>query len=146
MDPDEDDTLFIFSIGSNDCVRINKTNKTMVNSTKFKSNMLKLINAAKIHSNNIIILGLIPVDEAKVDPIPWFDGHSCKNNLIMEFDKVLSDIAKTSNVLYLDLYNGLQDSKYSSLLADGEHPKTEGHRKIFEIIIKFLIEKNIISK
>jgi lysophospholipase L1-like esterase len=143
MWPDEE-TVFIFSVGGNDSVFVHKTNKTKFSEEQFKANVDKVVKLAKKYSNKIILKGETPVDESKVDPIPWLEGHSCKNSYRKQFDKILKLVAKENNVYFIDLYDKLENAGYKKLLADGDHPTSEGHKLIFEIMKEYLTKNKII--
>ncbi len=141
--PDEE-TIFIISVGGNDSVFVHSENKTKFSPEEFKENLNKLIVLAKKYSNKIILRGETPVDESEVDPIPWLKGHSCRNKYIKEFDAIIKSVVKENNVHFIDVYSEFEKLDYKKLLADGCHPTTEGHEKLFEIVKDYLVKNKII--
>src|SRR3990172_2179226 len=68
---DEDKTLVVIEIGINDSQYILSENQHRISPEKYKENLLTLIKKSKQHNADIIFVGLTPVDDSKVDPIPW---------------------------------------------------------------------------
>ena len=140
----ENETIIIFAIGLNDSHLINET-KLRVSLSDFRLNLEKLFKLSKKSSSNIIFLGLTPVDDSKVDPMPWAPEKSYRNDSVKEFDETIKSFCKKEEIHFIDVFGKLIQIDYKKLLEDGAHPNSEGHKKIFEIIIKYL-EKNKILK
>jgi len=143
MWPDEE-TVFIISVGGNDSIFVHKTKKTKFSTDQYKENLVKIITLAKKYSDKIIFRGQTPIDEEKVDPIPWLKDHSYKTEHVKEFDKITEIVAKENGLPFIDVYKGLEKSDYKKLLVDGVHPNSKGHEKIFEIVKDFLIKERIL--
>jgi len=135
----EEETIIIFSIGTNDSAA--SKSEVSVSIDKFKENLKKIINIAKKHTDKIIILGLTKVDESKTNPIPWNPSVRYINENIKRYNLELKRLAEKENLNYINLFDllGKED------LEDGVHPNSEGHEKIFQIIKDFLIGKEIIE-
>ena len=129
-----DNTIIIFSIGINDTQNIK--DKYRVSLETFRNNITNLINSAKKYTDNILFIGLLKVDESKVNPLPWDKDKCYLNNKIIDFDKELKNVCLENNVDYLYVYTllGVDD------LSDGLHPNDVGHQKICDKV------KNKISK
>ena len=57
--------------------------------------------------------------------------------MIKEFDNIIRDFASENNLSYIDIYS-VFDGKEETLLIDGEHPNSDGHKLIFDKILGFL--------
>ncbi len=138
-------TLFIFSFGGNDSHLLNDkmTSKTPTNI--FSKNIIDIIHQAKKYSNLIVFVGLNPVDESRTIPLPWETNVSFKNDLIKQYSDIIKDICKQEHVHFIEIFDELIKMNYKSLLEDGLHPNSEGHKIIFEIVRDYLISHNIIS-
>lgn len=134
---EEEENIIIFSIGVNDS-QINKKNRLLVPPEKFKENIQKLINLSKEVAQKIIFVGFTPVDESKVDPMPWKPTHSYKNECIKEYDNFVKEVCDKNKILFIEIFKEFMKENYKNLLEDGVHPNTEGHQKIFEIVKDFL--------
>ncbi|MBU0906564.1 MAG: hypothetical protein KKD18_05885 [Nanoarchaeota archaeon] len=141
--PDEE-TVFIISVGGNDSVFVHETQRTKFSPEQFRTNLDKIVKLAKKHSTKIVLRGETPVDEDKVDPIPWLAGNSCKNRYIKQFDQIIKEVAKDNNVHFIEIYEEFEKEDYKKLLSDGCHPTTEGHELIFGIVKDYLIKNKII--
>lgn len=137
--------IFIISIGVNDSIFLNAKNARRVQPEQFRDNLLRLFDIAKKYSSQIIFLGLNPVDDAKLDPIPWAPEMTYKNEFVKEFDGIAKDVCKESNVHFIDIFERFMEKDYKELLDDGIHPNSEGHRMISKIVKAFLFENEIIT-
>lgn len=140
-----EEIIIIFAIGTNDSQFINKEKRFRVSLQEFERNIQELIAIAGKFSSKIIFIGLTPVDDLKVDPIPWFPEVSYANEYIKNFNKTIKLICKKNNVYFIDILNEFLDTDYKKLLEDGAHPNSEGHEKFFETVKDFLIQNKIIA-
>jgi len=83
----------------------------------------------------IIFVGPAPVNQVKVDPVPWAPKISYKNNLIKQFSAAICLIARKEKIKFIDLFNQLPP-EYIKTLNDGFHPNHAGHEKIYKIVVK----------
>src|SRR3989344_9641126 len=75
ISPDEE-IIFIFHIGDNDSLFNNKTKKHLVSPEDYEKNIREIISKAKRYSTKIIFIDSYPIDESKVDPVPWVENCS----------------------------------------------------------------------
>ncbi len=141
----DEKTLVIFSIGINDSQFNNKENRTRVDVFNFRNNLLRLINKARKFTPYVIFLGLNPVDESKVDPIPWRQEFSYKNEKIKEYEGIIKNVCEETKIHFVPVFHKFYESDYENLLEDGIHPNSEGHKKIFGIIKEFLESENLLE-
>ena len=134
--------IFLFEIGLNDSIIIKGKDK--VSLKIFQKSLNEIIDFAKKYSKNIIFLGLTPVEEEKVSPMPWSPTESYSNKRIEEYDAIIRNVCKNYKVKYLDLFKYTNKQGFIKHLDDGVHPNSEGHRKIFEIVRDFLVKEKII--
>lgn len=137
-------TIIILAIGSNDSEFNSDLGKTHVPEERFKKNIENIFEKARIFSNNIIFVGLLPVDESKVDPIPWLPEMSYKNKYIKGYDEFIRSFCKNNKIDFVELYEKFEKMDYKKLLEDGVHPNSAGHKKIYEIVSGYLKKRNII--
>jgi len=141
---EEGDTIIIFAIGINDSQFLKKENEHHVPTERFKKNIQKLVDIARKYSNNIVFIGITPVDEKKVAPKPWNLNKFCRNEYIEDYNKTIKDICEANKVLFLDILSPFKLLNFKKLLLDGLHPNTDGYKQMSEIILSFLKEKDII--
>lgn len=140
----DEDVVILISIGGNDSILDNENKTTRVAQDKFESNLKKSFTLAKNYSKKIVFVNSIPVDETKVDPIPWVPGCSYKNELRKKFNNIAKSISKKENIHFIDVNDAFEKMDYRKLLVDGVHPDAKGHEKIFEIVRDYLIKNKII--
>ncbi len=138
------ENFIIFAIGANDTQFINSKNSTRTSLEEFRKNICKLIDMAQKFSSKILFVGLTPVDESKVNPIPWAKDKSHKNKHVSMFNDAIRSICAENNIYFIDLFEKLAKTEYKNLIEDGVHPNSNGHRKIFEIIKQFLLKNKLL--
>lgn len=141
---EDEEIIFIFEIGLNDSQFIHSKNSLRFSPQEFQDNLQKLINLAQTFSSKIVFVGLTPVDESKVDPLPWATDKSYKNEYVQKFNDIMKSVCKENKVYFIEIFEKLIEAGYKNLLEDGAHPNSNGHKKIFEIVEDFLIENKII--
>lgn len=132
--------IIIFSIGDNDSIHIKPKNKQMVSLQQFEKNLQKLVQKSKKFANIIIFLGCKKVDENKTTPLPWKTGYSYTNQNLTDYNQKIKKIAQKNRVFYLDIFDLLKNED----LADGLHPNSRGHQKLFLEVKDFLLGKKLI--
>lgn len=141
---EDEETIIIFAIGINDSQYIHDKNSVRVSPEKFKINLQSLINLAQKFTSKIIFVGLTPVNESKVDPIPWDANISYRNEYIQRYNDIIDSICKENRIHFIEIFDQWKNLNYNLLLEDGLHPNSKGHQKIFKTVRDFLIENKII--
>lgn len=127
-DIDKNSTLII-ALGVNDAAKLPLRN--------YRQNLIQLIKLAQKYTLNIVLVGPAPVDQAKVDPVPWAPEISYKTNIIQQYSKTMRQVARKEKIKFIDLFNQLPP-EYIKTLDDGLHPNHTGHEMIFKIINQYL--------
>lgn len=146
IDWEDKKTIFLFQIGVNDTQFVESQQRTRTSREDFAKNIEKIIELARKYSSGIIFLGLAPVDDKKLDPIPWhYDNkNSYKNIYVEDFNIVLKDVCNKKGVYFIDLFEKLNAMGKDKILEDGLHPNSKGHEIIFEEVKGFLLKNKII--
>lgn len=140
------ESLIIFSFGINDAQQSNSQDSGFkVSIEKFEENVGSLINKTKDLGARPVFVGLSPVDEAQVAPIPWAPEYSYLNEPITRYNEVIKNICLEKGLLFIDVLSVFNQLDYKELLIDGVHPNTDGHRKLFEILKNELQSASIIT-
>jgi len=140
----EVETVVVFAIGINDSLFMKAENQNYVPIDATKKNIQEMIDITKNYTHKIYFIGLTPVDEKKVTPIPWDDNKFYRNEYIEKYDKEIITVAQKNNLPYLDLLKDFKTRNYEELLVDGLHPNTEGYKIMAELISGFLKENRVI--
>lgn len=134
--------VIILGIGLNDSKTYKDTAKgNIVQYDDFLNNLHLLLQSAQKYASKIMFVGLTPVDEPKVNLIPWFAETPYRNNMIAKYNDGLKKFCKTQDLTFVDLFDEWIDRDYKKLLIDGLHPNTDGHEKIYHKV-KQALEKS----
>jgi len=128
-------TVIIFGIGINDTQDLDGQDRTSIED--FKKNIGALITKAKKFTDEITFVGLTPVDEPKVKNRFSSSTKQYKsyfNEKIIKYDNAIGQICRGQQVQYIYIF----DLFTSKDLADGLHPNSEGHEKIFKRVLEEL--------
>jgi lysophospholipase L1-like esterase len=136
--------IIIFAIGINDTEYNNSKKNTRYNLKRFKNNIQKLMKLSRKFSKSVLFVGLTPVDESRVDPIPWFKPYSYKNEYISKYNEIIKSVCNENNVKFIEVFEVFMKLNYKNLLEDGAHPNSEGHKIIFEVVKDYLSKNKII--
>ena len=144
LDEDDDNTVLI-AIGTNDSQFSVKEHVNKVSLEDFRKNLQKLIETANKHTLKVVFIGLFPVDDIKVNPMPWKQTHSYSNEQIDRYNHAVSKVAETLEHTFIDLYADATNLDYKSLLFDGLHPNEAGHSFIFERVKDQLVKEGLLE-
>lgn len=133
----------IFAIGINDSIVMTDTNKPRYTDEEFTKNLLKLIEIANDFSTRFSFIGLTPVNEQLVNPMPWAPNQSYNNTQIKKFEDIIAESCKNNAISFLPIFETWTTrNDYQNLLSDGVHPNTEGHEFLAQEIQNFLIKED----
>jgi len=135
-----DKTVIILAIGVNDAV-YREDGFVEAQPEEYADNLRTIIKLAKKHTDKLIVLGLTPVIESKVQPMPWSkSGKSYSNQRINTFNKQAKAVAKAESVHFEDMFADLLKLDLEVYLHDGIHPNAVGHQYIADRIKKCVAE------
>lgn len=129
----------LFAIGINDAQYVESQKTRRVEPEEFENNLEKLLNISSSFVGKVIFLSLTPVDESKTCPIPWDQDKFYYNNNVGEYNQIIKEFCGHNNLDFIDVFQIVKQED----LEDGLHPNTEGHKKIFEKVKKYLRENNV---
>lgn len=137
-----EDIIVVFAVGLNDSQFLNDKKRLRVPEKKFEESLQKLIDKAKKYASDIVLVGPNPVDDKKVDPIPWAPDKSYKNKYVEKYNMIIEKVAKKNSLAFIDIFNQMKKINYKKLLYDGAHPNSSGHKFIHEKVKAVLSKKN----
>jgi lysophospholipase L1-like esterase len=140
----EHDDAVVFAVGLNDSAYVHSKKENWVDFGEFKMNIKKLIDGAGKFSKKIVFVGLYPIDESKMNPMPYDTDKSYRNDDVKKYDQALREIAKGNGAGYIPIYEKFMAAGNKNLLYDGAHPNYAGHQLIFETVKDYLLDKKII--
>lgn len=139
-----EETIIIIAIGQNDAQFLHDENRLRTSKEEFRQNLQKLISLAKRFSDRIVFVGLVPVDENRVAPIPWDMNKFYLNKNIREYNSAIKEVCEQKGAKFIDIFEEFVKTDYKRLLYEGLHPNSAGHKKIFELVKKELVKNGFI--
>jgi lysophospholipase L1-like esterase len=136
-------TAIILAVGINDAIWENGT--PWYPPEEFKKNVTALCRTARELTERVVYVGLTPVDQTKVDPIPWDTSRAYKNETIQSFNQIIKEVCQTRNIPFVDLWSVFQTAGYKTLLRDGAHANNQGHDLIYRTVLPVLTRTGIID-
>ncbi len=131
-----DKCLIIISIGINDCISVGDVHKCKTNPILFEKNLKLILKIVKKYSNDIIFIGLNPIDEKKT--MPFNLNNYLTNFNVRKFNEIIKNISIQENIHFLDYYSYFISQEYEKLLYDGIHPNNKGYDLMYSLLINFL--------
>lgn len=136
----------VFALGVNDSVYLTQQQKCKFSHDEIKRNLSLLVQKAREITSNISFIGLLPVDDALVNPCPWAPDLAYGCEWIKEFEAVISSFCAEESLFFLPLFDSwIAMPNYKSLLTDGVHPNSDGHKILSEMIEGFLINETFVK-
>lgn len=128
----------LVAIGANDSAL--EDGKPRMSAQRYKETIGRIIAIIRRYTHDIVLIGLLPVDEQQTSPVAWGNNLSFANSRIMQFDEVLQEVSQDEKVGYVALAPLFQSDMLPTLLTDGVHPNDEGHKIIYNKVWKELEE------
>ncbi len=127
----------VFAVGMNDAHFSTSDQKDRFTQDEFERNVGRLIGIARKFTQDVAFVGLNPIDEAKVQPLPWNTEKSYHIARVELFNGILEKITKEEGLFFADVWKDWSEIDHKLLLFDGLHPTASGHRRIAEKINPF---------
>jgi lysophospholipase L1-like esterase len=138
-DKSKDEFRFLIAIGTNDS-RDNRADISLnISIEEFENNLNKLVQIGIKLSQEVVLIGLLPVYEPKTSPFKEQKYYS--NKRLAQYNAVVEKVAKQNNLRFINLFPDWINKDLESLFDDGLHPNSKGHKVMFETIKNFLINK-----
>ena len=93
--------------------------------------------------SKVVVVGLAPVYDTRVQPFVWLQTHGCSNEAIAPYNKALRQFSEEKDLSFIDMDNVYGDD-VAGCLPDGIHPNAKGHQLIFERVKTALEKENIL--
>lgn len=132
-----DGNIVFIGYGANDLAV--KDGNQMVNQSQFKTNIETAIQAAKLYSDDIYLVSILPISE-KIDSKISATGKIRTNEDVLVYNQILKDFATENALTYIDFHSAFLENKEILLSKDGVHPNEKGYKMIAESALP-IIEK-----
>ncbi len=134
--------LIVFLIGTNDSIYLVNEDKPLFTEDEFRNNLIKLITISKKTTENMIFIGMPPVDDALVNPMPWDEAEAYRNERVESFDEIIQEVCSEQKIPFCPMFDKwMALDNYKEYLQDGAHPNSKGHAFIAEQVHEFLSKK-----
>lgn len=145
-DEPEETIQFIISLGLNDSVYMVNENRPLFTDKEFRSNVMDLINLCREFSNNISFIGLSPVDDELLNPIPWAPEKAYGQKWVKPYEDIIQEICIKEKLAFWPMFERwMQLDDYRKYLLDGAHPNSKGHEWMAEQIRPFIITEDFLK-
>ena len=141
---EDQDTLIMLSVGLNDSQVNLASNQNRISPENYKKNIKQLTDIASKFTNKVLIVGLTPVNESRVNPTPWIPDWGYANEQIEKYNQILANICKTNNLGFIDILADFSKQSGKLLSTDGLHPNSEGHNLIFNLLKNYLADNQLL--
>ena len=131
-DKDSSEFRFLIAIGANDA-RVDKVDaNNNISPAEFRQNIGNIIQIAKQLSKELVLIGLLPVDESLITP--YKEEKYYFNEQLKKYNQILKEIAEEQKLNFVNMFEEWTKKDWPTLLDDGLHPNTSGHQLIFEAV------------
>lgn len=130
----------VFSIGVNDSAYMPIEDKPRFSDREFQDNFETLMMLAQGLAQRVSCIGLLPVNDALLDPVPWSPEYAYRCADIKRFETLIASACQKQTLRFLPLFDIWRAMPgYKDFLMDGIHPNGKGHALLVEQIGDFLI-------
>jgi lysophospholipase L1-like esterase len=131
-----DQSIVVIAVGVNETAFDPVTGRPAHDAERFAATLAELVAAARRHTDRVLLVGLLPCDEARMQPAPWSeDGREhYANDRIGQFNQAVRRVAADTGVALADCFEELLAGDHTALLHDGLHPNGAGHQLLADRI------------
>lgn len=134
----DDSVVVMIAIGVNDCIGIDSPDNLQIKPKYFEKNIKEIIRKTKKYTDDIILVGLLPIDENKTNP--YDVNRYLLNKYIKDYNNIIKKCSNQQDVFFINMYDNFIGRNYDLLFYDGVHPNKKGYDLMYNIIKKFIIE------
>jgi lysophospholipase L1-like esterase len=125
------EVIVVVAVGINDSIVELPSGVGLVALEEFSKSLAEIVKSARKFSQKIGFVGLTPVDEALVNPVPWATNRAYTIQRAELFNSAIINFCAVHSVPYIPLWESWSKAPWRGLLYDGLHPNSEGHRLIY---------------
>jgi lysophospholipase L1-like esterase len=130
-----DQTVLVVAVGINETAFDLASGRPAHSPEGFAERLAALVATARTITGQVLLVGLLPVDEARMQPAPWsVDGESYANDRVAAFNQVVRRVAADHGVAMVDCFDEVLAGDHTALLHDGLHPNAAGHQLLADRI------------
>jgi lysophospholipase L1-like esterase len=134
------DIVVVLAIGINDSLIRLPSGEACVTAEHFSQSLAQIHSAALRLKARLGVIGLTPINEELLNPLPWDPNLAYTFQRAELFEKTLSSFCGVREIPFVNLWDELLATPWKSLLYDGLHPNSEGHLFIYHRVRKLLLD------
>ncbi len=132
----------VYAIGVNDSVYMVEEDRPRFTDEEFRQNLQHLVKLSQQLTKHICFIGLPPVNDDLLNPIPWAPEKAYIAERVNRFENIIGQVCSENNLSFLPLFETwLQLPDWKDYLIDGVHPNSKGHELLAKQIGEFLINE-----
>jgi lysophospholipase L1-like esterase len=134
-----DQTIVVIAVGVNETAYDPGTGRPAHDAERFAATLAGLVATARRHTDRVLLVGLLPCDEARMQPPPWGgEGGHYANDRIGRFNQAVGRVAADTGAALVDCFEEVLAGDHAALLHDGLHPNGAGHQLLADRIAERL--------
>jgi lysophospholipase L1-like esterase len=120
-----------------------KENNPLFSDEEIIKNLTSLIDLSLGMTPNVSFIGVLPVNEALLNPIPWTPDKAYVNTSIKRIEDIIGAICASYKLPFYPLFQRWIEMKdYTDFFIDGIHPNSKGHALLAEQLKIFLLTED----
>lgn len=135
--------VLVLAIGVNDSQFTMSDKELKIPIAASRRNLDYVIDQMKSLFGKVVLVGIAPVFDERIQPMAWKPTHGYSNQIIESYNQMLKDFAIEHGCLFIDM-DKVYGGNEKECLPDGIHPNAEGHRLIFEHVKESLEKEGIL--
>lgn len=120
--------IVVFAVGTNDSSNWNVGGQPVVPPAEFRHNLDQLTQIARHYTNQIVFVGLTPIDESITHPFDTENTFELAQT--QSYNQMILDHCQRQSLTFINLIPILTLKD----IDDGVHPNSGGHQKIFAAV------------
>ncbi|MDY6777399.1 MAG: GDSL-type esterase/lipase family protein [Candidatus Nanohaloarchaea archaeon] len=137
---DAEHVVGVLAAGLNDAQVLYGSGEPLVMEQEFRNRLDDLYSTASGLFDDVLVVGLTPVDEDRVHPIPWKEECAYTRERRELFDTIVEEKTDDYGLRYVDPLGGTSIASFRSMLEDGVHPDEDGHVIVLQQVLPVVRE------
>lgn len=135
--------VLLLAVGVNDSQFVMDTRKNEVSVEEVIQNLKEILKQTKGFVGKVVLLGIAPVFDNRIQPMVWKATHGYANEDIARYNAAIQSFAEENGCLFINM-DDVYGEESDTCLPDGIHPNAEGHRRIYEKVKNALEAEGIL--
>lgn len=138
-------SIVVLAIGINDSIVVRDPHEPQVTLAQYEENLERIAAEVKRVTDHLLLVGLTPVQQEKLDPLPWNPSKAYRLDRAHEFAQALDQFAAKNKIAIVHIWDDWRQRDLNVLLSDGLHPNAAGHEDIYQRVSRRLKDAGILT-